>query len=265
MRKRWNVTGALTAALAVAIAVAAPAFGGREDVAIVRVNGLELRANGAVVPQGLPLRRYAPVRFAGYGNVRALNGGIPPAAKRVVVNFDRDGRPAANGLPACPPSRVAALPPLLARQACRGAIVGTGTLQGIIALPGLGPVKVTSPLTIFNGPRRGRNLTAVLHAWTKLPVPEIYAPVATLERRAGGGVRVSLDVPEIAGGLGSITRLAVKIGRRWRFRGRRPSYTSARCSRGVLITRGRFGFADGTVISGDIFTPCHVKRARRRR
>lgn len=259
MKRRVLALVALTTALA---GVTSPAVGGRQDVAIVRVGNLVLRANGAVIPQVLPQRRYAPVHFQGYGSIRAVNGAVPPAATRAVVNFDRDGRLNVRGLPVCPPSRVRLLPPLPARHACRRAVVGTGRITATVALPGIGPVKVSSPLTIFNGPKQGKNATAILHAWTKFPVPEIYAPVVTLERRRQG-VRASVDIPEIAGGFGSITRIQVNIGRRWRFRGGKLSYAAARCSRGVLTTNGRFDFDDGTVIYGSLFTPCRVRSARR--
>lgn len=263
-RPRAALCAAIAAAVITAAVIAAPAaLGGRQDVAIVKIGNLVLRANGGITPQALPRRRYAPIRFQGYGTIRSRDGSLPPEATKAAVNFDRDGRLNVNGLPSCPPARVEALPPPLARRACKGAIVGSGKVEATLQVPILGPVQVTSPLTIFNGPRQGRNPTAILHAWTTLPVPEVYAPIVTLERRPQG-VQARVDLPDLAGD-GVITGIRVKVGRRWRFRGKRPSYASARCSRGILTTGGRFEFDDGKVISGTLYTPCQVRRARRGR
>jgi len=263
-RKRLQAAlGAAFLATIVAVAAASPALGGRQDVAIVKVGNLVLRANGGITPQALPRRRYAPIRFQGYGTIKSRDGSLPPEVTRTVINFDRDGRLNVRGLPVCPLARVKSLSPPLARRACKGAIVGSGKVEATLNVPILGSVQVTSPLTIFNGPRQGRNPTAILHAWTTLPVPEVYAPIVTLERRRQG-VRASVDIPDLAGD-GVITGIRVKIGRRWRFRGKKPSYTSARCSRGILTTGGRFEFNDGKVISGTLYTPCQARPIRRGR
>ena len=69
----------------------------------------------------------------------------------------------------------------------------------------------------------------------------------------------SLPLPPIAGGLGSLTHLDASIGKRYRSAGKERSYVSARCSDGILSTRGRFTFADGTVIDGSVEKACTVR------
>ena len=47
-------------------------------------------------------------------------------------------------------------------------------------------------------------------------------------------------MPPIAGGLGALTHLSVKIGRRYNAGGKRRSYVAARCTDHILRTHGTF-------------------------
>jgi hypothetical protein len=240
----------------VLLVVCAGLLGGSANAAYVRVGTLVLRADGGFAPRDLPRKRYAPIRFQGHGEIETTDGSVPPALQHVRLDFDRDGRLTTAGLPVCPPSRVEATTSRQARRRCRGAIVGAGHIGAVVDLAG-GRLKIRSPLTLFNGPRRGRNWTVVAHAQARVPVFESYVVVVPVERRRGTyGYRSSFDVPRIAGGLGSLTHIDVKVGRRYRFHGARRSYVSARCSDGILQTQGYFGFADGTIVYGSVFKGC---------
>jgi hypothetical protein len=226
--------------------------------ALVAVNSLILRADGAFQPRELPRRDYAPIRFQGFFDIAAKAGGKPVVLEQAVIDFDRDGRLDVAGLPTCPPERIAAASTAEARQVCGGAVVGSGRIEAIVA-SGDAVFPVGAPLTVFNGPPLDGNPTAVLHARTSFPQVETYMIVAPIERRPGlFRYRVTLDPPPIAGGLGAISRVEVDIGRRFGA-GRKRSYVAARCSDGVLDTRGRFTFADGTVIEGSVEKACSVK------
>ena len=150
--------------------------------------------------------------------------------------------------------------PLAARGKCKGAIVGEGRLGAAVALNG-GTARVTSLLTLFNGPRQEGNATVVLHAQAPPPISETYVVVVPVERRGGGyAYRATIDVPPIAGGAGVLTHIDAKIGREYRYRGARRSYASARCSDGILETHGYFRFAGGIPISCDVFRACTAIR-----
>src|SRR4051812_34375376 len=243
-------------ALAAAALTAGSAAG---DASVVEVDNLILRADGGFRPQSLPKRRFAPIEFQGHVEISARRGGAPPALQQALIDFDRDGRLEVTGLPTCAAETIAQASTEEARSACRGAIVGTGHVGAIVSLPS-GPVPVSSPLTIFNGPRLATGPSVVLHARITVPATETYVVVAPIERIRGGfGYRVRLDLPPLAGGLGALTHVDAKIGRRYRAAGRSRSYVSARCSDNVLQTRGHFTFADGTVISGLVEKYCHDK------
>lgn len=240
--------------LLVALAVAGA------NAAMVRVGNIVLRADGGFTPRQLPRRTFVPIRFQGHASIASVRGGPPPALAEGVLDFDRDGRLFTKGLASCPPSRLEGASPAAARRLCGGAIVGEGHLAAAVALPG-GMATVRSLLTLFNGPLEGGNPTVVVHAQAPAPVSETYVVVVPIERRGGRyGYRAHLDVPPIAGGAGALTYIDAKIGREYRFRGAKRSYTSARCSDGILETHGHFRFADGTIVDGAVYKPCSFLR-----
>jgi hypothetical protein len=244
-------TGFLVLALAALTAASAGAG------ALVEVDDIVLRADGGFQPQSLPRRSYAPIEFEGHVEISARDGGRPSPLQQALIEFDRDGRLSVGGLPTCAPESIAAASTEEARRVCRGSLVGKGHVEALVALAG-GPVRVRSPLTIFNGPRLDGNPTAVLHARTTVPATQTYAIVVPIETRRGAfRYRARLDVPPIAGGLGAITHIDVEIGRRYRAGGRLRSYVSARCGDNVIQTHGYFSFESGTVISGQVEKFCH--------
>jgi hypothetical protein len=224
--------------------------------ALVIVNNIVLHADGGFHPRQLPRKAYAPIDFRGYFDIAAKVGARPPALTQAKIDFDRDGRLDVNGLPTCPPDRVATASTAEARRACAAALVGEGKVEAVVDLDD-GPVPVSSPLTLFNGPRQAGNPTVILHARTPAPAAQTYAIVAPIERRPGPfRYRVTLDFPQIADGRGSITYVEAEVGREFKAGGQKRSYVSARCRDGILDTHGRFTFAEGTVIDGSVEKAC---------
>ena len=242
------------AACALALIVA----GGASAIAVVEVDSVILRADGGFQPRTLPRGRFAPIEFQGHFEIAAKGGGRPVPLTQVVLDFDRDGRLSVAGLPTCPPERVAGAGTAEARRLCRGAIVGTGRIDASVSLAS-GPVATSSALTIFNGPPLGGNPTALLHAQFTTPATQTFAIVIPIERRRGEfRYRATLDLPPIAAGLGAITHVDAKIGRRFSAGGKSRSYVSAHCSDGILRTHGRFSFEDGTVVDGSVEKFCRA-------
>ncbi len=219
-----------------------------------------LHADGGFEPHALPKRVYAPIHFQGFGEIKTTDGSMPPALQHVKVEFDHDGHLTTAGLPVCRPSQLEGATTEQARRRCATAIVGTGKLGAEVDLAGIARLRLRSPLTVFNGPRRGGGLTVIVHAQAPFPVSETYVIVIPIERRQGlYGYRASFDIPPIAGGLGSLTYIGAKLGRLYKSGGRQRSYISARCSDYILQTRGYFSFADGTVVYGSVFKTCRPK------
>jgi hypothetical protein len=219
--------------------------------ALVETRELRLRLNAKFQPLNLPKRSFAPVEFEGFLDLARPGGGSPPALTQVVMDFDRDGRLDVAGLPTCAAERIAQASVEEARTLCKNAIVGTGKLEALISLPS-GPVPTSSPLTLFNGPRDAEgHPTVVVHARITVPATQTYAFVVPIEMRPGEfRYRATANLPELAGGLGAITHISVKIGRRYTAGGVQRSYVAARCSDHILRSHGIFTFATGLVIEG---------------
>lgn len=251
-----KVIRAVILTLAIAALAAAPALG---DGALVEVNDIVLRADGGFEPQTLPRRHYAPIEFQGHIDISARRGMALSPLQQALIDFDHDGRLSVAGLPTCAPETIAEEGTEAARRTCRGSIVGTGHVGAAIAALGAA-VQTRVPLTIFNGPRLATGPSVVLHARTLVPLPETYAILVPIEHLSGGfRYRARIDLPPLAGGLGALTHIDARIGRRYRAGGRSRSYVSARCSDNVLQTHGDFTFADGTVISGAVEKYCNDK------
>lgn len=241
--------------------LAATALAGTAAAALVEVDNVVLHADGGFKPQSLPRHQFAPIDFNGRLDISAKGGGKPSPLRQALIDFDRDGRLSVAGLPTCAPESIAAAGTVEARAICGGAQVGTGKIEALVSLPSGETVAVSSPLTIFNGPRLAGLPTAVLHARLEAAgLIETFAiPVPIEKRRGGFRYRARLDIPPIAGGAGAITHVEVKIGRRYRAGGTQRSYVSARCSDNILQTHGRFSFEDGTIVDGLVEKFCHSK------
>lgn len=256
MRHSRVLRAALPAACCIPIALGAVLA----EAAMVRVGNLVVRADGGFTPRQLPRRSYAPIRFQGHADIKSIRGGLPPALRHAVLYFDRDGRLSTGGLAKCRPAQLADASPKVARRRCRRAIVGRGHVVAAVSLLG-SRAKVRSALTMFNGPRLRGHKTVVMHAQAPDPISETYVVVVPLERVGGAfSYKATVEVPPILGGAGTLTHADIEVGRRYRAKGKRRSYVSARCADGILETRGHFLFADETVISGVVFKPCRAIR-----
>lgn len=244
-------------AIGVLLAVGAVLLSGSAGAATVRVGTLVLHADAGFEPQVLPQRAYAPIHFQGFGEIKTTDGSMPPALEHIKLEFDHDGHLTTAGLAVCRPSQLEGASTQEARNRCGGAIVGTGRIGAAVDVAGIARLELRAPLTIFNGPIRDGDPTAILHAQAPFPVSETYVIVIPIERHQGPyGYRVSFDIPPIAGGFGSLTYISAKIGRFYKVHGVQRSYISARCSDYILQTKGYFSFADGNVIYGSVFKTC---------
>lgn len=243
--------------LVVAALLCCALFAGAANGAMVRIGNLVLTADGGFTPRALPRHTYAPIHFKGRADLRALDGSVPAALQQLVLDFDRDGRLSTGGLASCDPALLQGAGTAEARGRCHAAIVGSGHIGILVASAEGVPVRASSPLTLFNGPRLEGNPTVLLHAQTTFPVTQSFLITVPIERRPGlFRYRATVTVPPIADGKGSIVHLDVSVGKRYRFRGAERSYVAARCSDGILRTHGRFTFSDGMLIDGSVDKAC---------
>lgn len=221
-----------------------------------------MQIGGGFSPTTLPANRNAPINLEGFAKIRTKDGSHPPALTRLTVEYDKHGHVETRGLRVCQRRQLENTTVQDARRACKGTVVGAGHGTAVIKFPDQSPIPASSPLTIFNGPRVGRDPTVIAHAYLTVPVPTTFVVPVRIQRINKGrfGYRTEARIPAIAGGYGSPVGGRIKIGRTWRFKGRRLSYINARCVGGRLQARGFFDFRDGSSLTGSLFRPCKVRR-----
>jgi hypothetical protein len=233
--------------------------------ATVRYERILVHADGGFTPQTLPRRAYAPISFKGHIDIQSTDSGPVVPLEEVRLDFYKDGRLSTKGLPVCPPARIEHTTTARARRLCKGALVGSGHAEAAVEVEGGASIVIATPISIFNGPRLNGRPTVVGHGRTNFPKPETYVLQIPIVKEHGPySYSATIHVPKLAQGLAAVTHVDASIGRRYLAGGAKRSYTSARCSDGILETHGRLLFAGDTPIEGSVFRACFVKKPHRR-
>jgi hypothetical protein len=145
-----------------------------------------------------------------------------------------------------------------ARKLCPGAIVGTGFGKAVVNFPEQGPIPASSPITIFNGPRKNGNPTVFAHAHLTVPGPTTFVVPIEIQRVHDGryGFKTVAEIPKIAGGYGTPIYGRLAIGKTWKYKGKTLSYANAGCPDGHLQAKAQLTFKDGTLLEGTFLKPC---------
>ena len=251
------------AVVAVVIFAAAGIALGASSITKVRIQAgnLLVVGEGGFTPSALPKNVDAPITIFGKGHLGTVDGTLPPILKTIEFEFDKHDSVQTAGLPVCTSAKLQATTVPQARKICPGAIVGKGFGHAIVKFPEQAPIPVSSPITIFNGPRKGGDPTVFAHFYTTVPVAVAFVVPVRIETIHNGryGYRVNAKIPKIAGGAGIPISGSIRIGRRWTYRGVKHSYINARCPDGRLQAVGQFGFDDGTLMKGNFLNPCQAR------
>lgn len=226
------------------------------------VGDLVVIGDGGFTPKRLPKDHDAPIKIHGGGTISTISGALPPILETITFEFDRHGSVQTKGLPVCTQGKLEATTVDDARRHCPKAIVGKGFGRALVNFPEQAPFSVSSPITLFNGPKKHGNPTVIAHAYTTVPAPTTFIVPIEIERIHKGiyGYRTHARIPKIAGGAGIPVSGKLKIGREWTYKGVRHSYVNARCATGHLQARGTFTFKDGTFLKGTFYRACQVRR-----
>jgi hypothetical protein len=265
---KWKIAVGVVLAL-LAVAATASAF-----KVHVRAGNLILDAEGDFSPKALPKFKNAPIVGRGGGKLSTISGELPPILDQFILEFDKHGAVDTTGLPHCTRGKLVATDVPAARRACKGSIIGTGFGKGVVKFPEQGPIKVGSPITVFNGPKKGGNYTVLAHIHLDYPGPTTFIIPIVIEKIHKGvyGYRILVKIPKIAGGYGHPISGSTKIGRKWTFKGREHSYLNARCETGHFQVRGEFSFKGGPedtptqaeeaaqTLVANFFLPCKVRK-----
>jgi hypothetical protein len=240
-------------AAALLLAIAGSAYALR-----LQVGNIIVVTDGGFSPTALPKHELAPIKLHGYGKFETVDGAPPPILEQIVLWFDKHGAVETRGLPVCTQAKLAATTTKSARKLCPGAIVGTGFGKAVVNFPEQGPIPASSPITIFNGPKKHGNPTVLAHAHIDVPGPTTFVVPIEIQKVHDGryGFKTVAQIPRIAGGYGTPIYGRLTIGRTWQYKGKTLSYANASCPDGRLQAKGQFKFKDGTFLEGTLFRPC---------
>jgi len=259
MRKR-----VATAILLVLVVLAAAAVANAE---LVQKGTLRISFNGGITPQSLPRERAVPVELHVEGAVGTTDGSQPPPVQKVEIALNRHGQLSTAGLPACTSRLLQSTSTQAALQRCRPALVGHGTFQANVQFPGTAAIPARGPMLAFFGERGGRP-ALLLHLYITNPTQVTFVLPLIISHRPKGqfGTLLSAKVPRLAGGLGSVTQIDLKVNRQYTYKGQRRSFISASCPApsgfsATIFTfaEGRFHFAGGETLETTLTRNCRVR------
>lgn len=232
-------------ALSLLIALLCVSWGTASRAETVQKDGLRVTFNAGFAPRSLPRDKAAPVKVEIHGAIRTTDGSHPPPLRHLEVAIHRNGRLYTRGLPVCSAPVLQSTSTETALERCGGARVGRGSFRADVAL-GEDDVLATGRMLAFNSRVAGRP-SLLLHLFASVPVRFTLVVPLRIGRDEEGqfGTVLRARIPKLGGGLGSITRIDLEIGRRYRFAGKRRSYVSAACSAPAGLPGGIFTFAHG--------------------
>jgi hypothetical protein len=229
--------------------------------------GVVVSLDGSISPRYIPRHRPVPVSLTLAGTIGATEGSPPPRLERIEIAFGSRGGLDTAGLARCPRSRLRNATSRQALARCRAALVGRGQISTEVPLDPEEPLLARAGVLAFNGRSGGRPAVWV-HAYSASPPVSFVIPFH-LRRFATGAYGVLLRAP-VQSALGRWPRLRsfrITLGRRYRARGERRSYLSARCplpprfSIGIFpLARATYHFAPRPTLTTTILRGCRVRR-----
>jgi len=260
MRRNLLAVVALSAALAVGVAAIASAAS-----TTLRVGNLIFTVGGNAIPSTMPKNKYAPVKAQFFGKIRTSDGTHPSALRETVVTIDKDVKLNVKGLPVCKAGQLQARDTKSAKRVCGKATIGTGKATAEIAFAEQRPIKVPSPILVFNAGGNAKKIKLLIHTFITVPVPAAIVTDVTVLKK-GTGIHATARVPRIVGGAGSAIDYQLTVGRSYRYKGKKTAYSMAKCPDGKFRAAtpktvfknetNEPGVAAQTILKGSILVPC---------
>jgi hypothetical protein len=251
------------ASAGIAMVAAAILFATASASAVTVLAGnLSIKINGATRPKALPKNRMAPIGFHGSASVATRDGSHIPPALSTELLVDKHIKIDTTGLPTCTLAEIESSPPKQAMEACGDALIGKGTSTAQVQFPEQAAFTAKGPLLAFNGPSsggygNGGYQEQLYYVYADVPIPTALIAVAKVSKGSGGyGYKISISIPEIAGGAGSFSGAEFTINRKWTYKGKRHSFLNAECANGHFNAQVKVAFGDGTNLIGNVLDVC---------
>jgi hypothetical protein len=242
------------------------ALAGFARAEVIQSGDVRVNFNADFTPISLPRERPAPITIDVGGKISTTDGTHPPAMRRMRIELNSAGKIETAGLPACPPSLLQSTSSTAALGRCAPARVGEGTFEAQLQSTGK-PIPVEGRALVFNGPVDGR-AGMLIHIYISRPVRvTLVVPLRISHRSGEFGTVLTTKVPLLAGGIGSITELQLRIGRQYTSGGVHRSYLSAACAApsgfpGIVFAfaRATFKFEGGRTLHTGLTRECKVRK-----
>lgn len=239
MRKGFSIAGCAAALIAV---MASVAFAATKSLP----NGNTQEFDLVVSPKALSKTKPTPVSVKFIGDAGSSNRSTPVPSTKEVFDFDKSVAVYAKGLPVCKLSQIANATSDEAQKACGPAKIGSGNATAALPLGGDEVVLAPGKVLIFNGPPKGGMPTVLLHSYATVPAPQTLVLTGTYSHfnKQGYGLRLSIPIPPLAGGVASMTKSLTVFNRKWTYKGQKRSYFTALCKSGKLKSRASYEYQD---------------------
>lgn len=206
---------------------------------------VEARFNAGFSPKALSKSKQTPVSLRTTMKFETNDGSEPPALHQFEIDLDRHARLSLKGVPVCRPGNPDEEP---LPQRCRDALIGTGQMEAQFHFPETTMGTLHSEVGIYNAGVRNGARTLLAVTTITVPTPTQIVITIVVERDHGRyGLKLVGSVPKIAGGAGSIARLALRL---------RKEVLSATCADRRLQTGFGATFVEGTHLSGSVIRSC---------
>ncbi len=256
-----------TRKVTVTVALLCLALAGLARAEITQKGNLRVAVGGEISPHKLPRTGSAPVSVSISADISTTDRSDPPQLRTVSLSINRNGIIDQRGLPSCRLDDIQPASTPEAREACPGAVVGTGAFKANVSLPEQSPYPSNGEIVAFNGRMNGKPVIFA-HIYGTEPLPtSVTLPFELQYHRKGTfGVSLVAHLPRVAAQWGYISGVSLKLQRRFRFHGQPRSYASAGCPApkgfpGATFTfaKASFGFAGGKKLSSKLTRSCGVR------
>lgn len=248
--------------LAASVLLLAPAAATRAQLGHVIVS-----LDASFSPRRLPRHLPAPVSISFAGLLQTDDGSLLPRLHGIEIALaSGSSRLDNDGLPACPHRLLVSATERQGRQRCPDAIVGHGSLNARVEIPGQSAFPVVASVLAFNGGERGARAVIWLLAYSSNPPASFVVPVYVRHRPGPLGTSLTGTLPASLGPWPHVTAFHISLARRFAYRGSLHSYLSASCPvpprfTGGLIpfARASYFFVKGFTVSTTVARECHVR------
>jgi hypothetical protein len=207
---------------------------------------------GGIAPAALPRQRPAPIAIEIAGTIRSLSGERPPALRAIRIELNRGGHLDTTGLPICPRRRIEDASDVHALEACRGALVGTGSYAARTAFPEQDLSPADGSILAFNSRVNGHD-AILAHVYGSEPAPTTRIFFFHIRRPSQGTYGTALRgyLPPSLNRWGFLRHISLRLHRRYAYRGRIRSYVSAACEAPPGFPGASFSFARASMTFED--------------